>query len=114
MANTLIGVLSYPWTLQTLCGPDQRTSNQQAVIKVRDDSQTSKTIIFSTFTNPGRHHFSRIEDIEIELALKKLHSTDSHDEATIDTASRLNTETTVNTDLLESLIANQVSARTKR
>ena len=81
---------------------------------LRPLAQSSKFIIFSVFTAPGRAYFTRATDIEIELTLKKFHSTDTQEEATVLTATRLTNETSVDNDLLESLITTQVSNRTKK
>ena len=78
------------------------------------ESLNSKFAIFSTFTLPGRAYFKRTEDIEIELSLKKLHSDDSLEEATINTADRLNAETSIDMELLQSIIASEVAAKTKK
>ena len=69
--------------------------------------------MLSTFTRPGEAYLQRVEDIKINLTLKKLHTIDTLEETIADTTSRLNTETTADTELLESLIATQVTSRTK-
>ena len=81
---------------------------------IRHLAQSSKFLIFTVFTAPGRAYFTRATDIEIELTLKKFHTTDTEEEATSLTATRLNTETSVDNDLLESLITSQVTNRTKK
>ena len=78
------------------------------------ESLNCKFAILSTFTLPGRAYFRRTEDIEIELSLKKLHSDDSLEEATINTADRLNAETSIDMELLQSIIASEVAAKTKK
>ena len=99
---------------ENMLSPDQEeNSAQQAAIRLRDSAQSSKLLLLSTFSRPGDAYFQRVEDIEVNLTLKKLHTTDTLEDATADTTSRLNTETTADTELLESLISNQVTARTK-
>ena len=82
--------------------------------KLERETESSRLLLYSTFTNPGLLYFQRTDAIEIEISLKKLHATDALEEATIDTATRLTNETSVDTDILNDLINASVTARTKK
>ena len=93
---------------------DDKTVETPTATTLHRESLSCKFAILSTFTLPGRAYFKRTEDIEIELTLKKLHSDDSLEESTINTASRLNAETSVDTELLQSIIATEVATKTNK
>ena len=98
----------FPIIAPVLTTPATPNSNTEREI------ESSRLLLYSTFTNPGLLYFHRTEAIEIEISLKKLHATDELEEATIDTATRLTNETSVDTDLLNDLINASVIARTKK
>ena len=83
-------------------------------VKLQEITESSKRLLYSTFTLPGILYFKRTTAIEIEISLRKLHATDAIEEATVDTATRLTNETSVDSDILENLIAKAVAAQTKK
>jgi len=93
---------------------NQPLEDQQEAIKQRDLAQTSKALLLGTFTRPGKAYFARAEEIEIDLSLKKLHATTSLEDATDATKNRLDTETSVDKELLDDLIRQEVALKTKK
>ena len=73
----------------------------------------AKIIISGAFTTPGTAYFSRVEEIKIDISLKKLLATNKLEEATEATKNRLDAEISVDNDLLEDIIQKKVIARTK-
>jgi len=87
---------------------------QQAAIRQRDDAISSKALLLATFTRPGKAYFARLEEIEIDISLKKLHSTTTLEDATDATKTRLDVENSVDKDLLDDIIRQEVAAKTKK
>ena len=92
----------------------QENDGQQEAIKLRDDSLPSKALLLGTFSRPGKAYFDRMEAIEIDISLKKLHTTNTLEESTDATKNRLDAETSVDTELLDDIIRQKVESKTKK
>ena len=86
----------------------------QAATELQDIIASSHRLLYSTFTAPGVLYFKLTRAIEIELSLKKLHATETTEDATIDTANKLTNETSVDNALLKSLVTDSVATATKK
>ena len=88
-------------------------NNREEASTTRLTSIKAKTLIVGAFANPVLAYFTRIEEIKVDISLKKLHTSNTLEEATDATATRLDAEVSVNNDLLEDIIQKKVAARTK-
>ena len=102
-----------PETEVEALGMDLEENNEVATSTARIGSIPSKNIILGAFTRPAVSYFARIAEIKIDISLKKLHTTNSLEEATEAATIRLDTEVSVDNDLLEEIIQKKVAARTK-
>ena len=115
--KTAFNLNVFPTNSTTLVMPGEdtdATTTPPISVQLQKITESSKRLLYSTFTLPGILYFQRSTAIEIEISLKKLHTTDTIEEATIDTATRLTNETSIDTDILENLIAKAVAAQTKK
>ena len=92
---------------------DNEENNEVATSIARIKSIPAKDIVLGAFTRPGIAYFARIEEIKIDISLKKLNTINKLEEATEATAERLDSEVSVDNDLLEDIIQKKVAARTK-
>ena len=92
---------------------DPEENNEVATSIARIESIPAKDIVLGAFTRPGTSYFARIEEIKIDISLKKLNTINTLEEATEATAERLDSEVSVDNDLLEDIIQKKVAARTK-
>ena len=90
-----------------------KTNNREEASTTRLTSIKAKTLIVGAFANPVLAYSTRIEEIKVDISLKKLHTSNTLEEATDATATRLDAEVSVNNDLLEDIIQKKVAARTK-
>ena len=94
--------------------PIPQADAQQDAIRQRDDALPSKALLLATFTRPAKAYFDRVDAIEIDISLKKLHTTNTLEDSTDSTKARLDTETSVDKDLLDDIIRQEVAAKTKK
>ena len=88
--------------------------NQQAAIQLRDKSRPAYQLILGAFTRPGKAYFDRKDAIAIDLSLKKLATTHNLEEATDATKERLEVEESVDKELLDTIIRNEVKMKTQK
>ena len=88
--------------------------NQQAAIQLRDKSRPAYQLILGAFTRPGTAYFNRKDAIAIDLSLKKLATTHNLEEATDATKERLEVEESVDKELLDTIIRNEVKLKTQK
>ena len=69
----------------------QTSDDQQKAGQLRDEALPTKSLLLATFTQPVQTYFNRIEEVEIDISLKKLHNKNNLEEATDATKPRLNT-----------------------
>ena len=87
---------------------------QQAAIQLRDACQPAKQIIIGAFTRPTKAYFDRAEEIIIDASLKKLATTNTLEAATDATRDRLDVETSVDNELLDTIIRKKVLEKTNK
>ena len=88
-------------------------SNQSQAIKLRDLSRSCLNTIVSAIIRPHQMYFERLEEIEIDISLKKLHFTSTTEDAAAAAKARLDLEATAPPELVKDLIRGQVSEDTK-
>ena len=113
---------TFPFPLDNLA-PDNGTDiqidliTQEAPNNATNDAHTvclpAKQIIIGAFTRPGTAYFARIEEIKIDISLKKLLTSNTLEESTDATKNRLDVEVSVDNELLEDMIQKKVNIRTK-
>ena len=89
-------------------------ADQQYAIKLRDDAQICYNAVYSTICKPVQSYFDRIETIEIDISLKKMHTTSIHEDAATAAKNRMELEPTVDPELVKDLIRAQVVKDTKK
>ena len=82
-------------------------------MKNKDLCQPSLQLLRGVLMRPGAAYFAREEAIKIDISLKKLLKTDTLEEATEATKVRLDSETSVDSELLEALVQQKVATKTK-
>ena len=87
--------------------------NQTQAIANRDLARTCLDFIRSTFLRPTALYFNRLEEIEIDLSLKKLHFTAETEDKAAATKARMDLEPSASPELVRDLIRGQVQKDTK-
>ena len=87
--------------------------NQTQAIANRDLARTCLDFIRSTFLRPTTLYFNRLEEIEIDLSLKKLHFTAETEDKAAATKARIDLEASASPELVRDLIRGQVQTDTK-
>ena len=98
--------------------PDDPTqgeaSNQNYAITLKQDAQLCYNAIHAAITIPVKSYCERMENIEIDISLKKLSSTADLEDAATAAKTRLALEPTANPELVKDLIREQVKADTQK
>ena len=94
--------------------PDGPAPDQSGAIEERDLAKTCLEVIFSTIINPHKLYFTREEEIETDISLKKLHKESETEEAAASAQARLDLEPSATPELVQDLIRDQVSAENRK
>ena len=96
---------------KTYTTPQDATA-QRAATRLRINSLPGRRLVVSTFCRPAKSYFKRMDAIETDLSLKKLHVTNTLEAAIEATRERLDVENSVDKELLDSVIHEEVKHKT--
>jgi len=80
------------------------TDDQQYAIRLRDDAQRCYNAVYSTLAKPAKSYFEKLENIEIDISLKKLHTTATLEDAATSAKNRMALEPSADPSLVKDLI----------
>ena len=86
---------------------------QAQAIELRDLARTCLNTIVAAIIRPHQMYFDRLEEIEIDISLKKLHFTSTNEDASAAAKARLDLEDTAPPELVKALIRGQVAEDTQ-
>ena len=93
--------------------PPGPAPDQTGAIEERDLARSCLDNIFSTIITPHKLYFSREENIEIDITLKKLKKTTETEDAATSAKARLDLEASAPPELVHDLIRGQVAAENR-